>query len=104
MHPSRAFQTAWPQIAGLALFVGMLSGCTTLSFWPERWIAVDGAVLEQASGGHYRYSKGIGANTSDCRPVQAGIYACTDGTVSKLERSAPARVRFDGRVFILGPI
>ena len=90
-----------------ALIATSLAGCTTIGFWPERWVSADGAVLWQTQGG-YRYSKSGFASVAgtDCQADRSGVYKCSDGTVSRLEPiDGPSRqMRFDRRTFYLGPL
>ena len=91
---------------GLALLPSLLCGCTNLSFWPDRWVSENGASLYQMGNGRYEYTPAIGSPSVTCTADGENIYACDDGTVSRLEPiDGPSRqVMFDGRVFILGPI
>jgi hypothetical protein len=94
-----------PWLSSLVVFVALLGGCTASFLFPDRWITEDGASLTQMRNGHYQYSKGIGAPYVTCVDGGEGVISCDDGTVSKLERlDGHQRVRFDGRMFVLGPI
>jgi len=90
-----------------ALIATSLAGCTTIGFWPERWVSADGAVLWQTQSG-YGYSRHGHASLASvtCRADRSGVYTCSDGTVSKLEPidGPPRQMRFDGRTFHLGPL